>query len=74
MHKNKKRNRSATLTLIDGVLDGEDDFPLDDSLNTDTDGDGRMAVDSDDDNDGISDAEENSAGTDPLNQIQMAMD
>ena len=46
-----------------------DDFPLDDSLNTDTDGDGLDdAVDTDDDNDGISDTEENSAGTDPLSQ------
>ena len=45
----------------DGILDVDDDFPLDDSESLDTDGDGTGDnADTDDDNDGISDATESS--------------
>ncbi len=52
----------------DGVIDGQDAFPLDpnESVDTDSDGTGNNA-DTDDDNDGVSDADEISAGSDPLN-------
>ena len=51
----------------DGVDDGADAFPLDSSESVDTDGDltGNNA-DTDDDGDGVSDAEEIARGTDPL--------
>lgn len=51
----------------DGVSDFDDRFPLDrtESLDTDNDGTGNNA-DTDDDNDGLSDAEELAQGTDPL--------
>ena len=51
----------------DGVSDGQDALPLDPSEQLDTDGDGTgNNADSDDDNDGISDADELTNGTDPL--------
>ena len=51
----------------DGVDDSEDAFPDDASEWEDTDGDGiGNNADEDDDNDGFSDAEEETAGTDPL--------
>ncbi|MBW2497383.1 MAG: hypothetical protein JRF61_08945 [Deltaproteobacteria bacterium] len=51
----------------DGVGDNGDVFPHDASETVDTDGDGiGNSVDLDDDNDGLSDAEEQLAGTDPL--------
>jgi len=52
----------------DGVGDNSDAFPLDPSESVDTDGDGLgNNADPDDDNDGLSDADEALAGTDPLN-------
>ena len=52
----------------DGYADNIDAFPLDSDENTDTDGDGiGNNEDTDDDGDGFSDAQELSAGTDPLN-------
>ncbi len=51
----------------DGVQDGSDDFPLDPTETTDTDGDGiGNNADPDDDNDGVSDTQEATDGTDPL--------
>ena len=51
----------------DGVEDSSDAFPLDPSETLDTDNDGiGNNSDTDDDNDGYSDAEEVSQGTDPL--------
>ena len=51
----------------DGVLDVNDDFPLNANESVDTDGDGiGNNSDSDDDNDGVSDVEELQAGTNPL--------
>ena len=53
----------------DGYADNVDAFPLDADENTDTDGDGLgNNEDTDDDGDGFSDADELSAGTDPLNE------
>lgn len=51
----------------DGVVDGEDAFPLDasESVDTDSDGIGNNA-DKDDDGDGLSDTNETKNGTDPL--------
>ncbi len=52
----------------DGVGDNSDAFPNDPTETVDTDGDGMgNNADMDDDNDGLSDAEERLAGTDPLN-------
>jgi uncharacterized repeat protein (TIGR01451 family) len=52
----------------DGVGDNADAFPNDPTETTDTDGDGiGNNADPDDDNDGLSDAEEQLLGTDPLN-------
>ncbi|MFW5877696.1 MAG: hypothetical protein ACOCUP_01150, partial [bacterium] len=52
----------------DGTQDGADAFPVDETEDTDTDGDGiGNNADPDDDNDGVSDADENAMGTDPLN-------
>ncbi len=52
----------------DGVGDNGDAFPNDPAEITDTDGDGiGNNADTDDDNDGLSDAEEQLAGTNPLN-------
>ena len=43
----------------DGVIDGEDDFPIDPNYQTDTDGDGiPNKTDPDDDNDGLEDDED----------------
>ena len=43
----------------DGVIDGEDDFPLDAESSEDTDGDGIPdAIDPDDDNDGVNDLDD----------------
>ena len=51
----------------DGVGDNSDKFPNDASESKDTDGDGTgNTADTDDDNDGASDADEIAAGTDPL--------
>ncbi len=51
----------------DGVADTSDDFPLDVNESVDTDGDGiGNNADLDDDNDGDSDADEISAGSNPL--------
>ncbi len=51
----------------DGVLDAEDDFPLDPNEDTDTDSDGiGNNADTDDDNDGASDVDEVINGTNPL--------
>ena len=51
----------------DGVSDSQDAFPADSSETIDTDSDGvGNNADEDDDNDGLSDAEEQSLGTDPL--------
>jgi hypothetical protein len=51
----------------DGVEDNSDAFPLDTSELVDTDGDGvGNNADTDDDNDGISDADEIEMGTDPI--------
>ena len=51
----------------DGVGDNSDAFPNDPTETVDTDGDGiGNNADPDDDNDGLSDAEEQLAGTDPL--------
>ena len=51
----------------DGVTDSLDDFPLDASELADTDSDGiGDNADIDDDNDGLSDADEITTGTDPL--------
>jgi surface protein len=51
----------------DGLLDGEDPYPLDPTNQPDTDGDGlNNGIDPDDDNDGFTDAQEEAAGTDPL--------
>ena len=51
----------------DGVLDHEDAFPLDPTESVDTDGDGvGNNADTDDDNDGVTDAMEISLGRDPL--------
>ena len=48
----------------DGSPDGEDDFPLDSSEDTDTDGDGiGDNTDTDDDGDGILDSDEIADGT-----------
>ena len=54
-------------TDADGVDDADDAFPLNagESVDTDSDGIGNNA-DSDDDNDGYTDTEETTAGTDPL--------
>ena len=53
----------------DGYADNVDAFPLDADENTDTDGDGLgNNEDTDDDGDGFSDADELSAGTDPLSE------
>ncbi len=52
----------------DGVGDNSDALPNDPTETVDTDGDGiGNNADPDDDNDGLSDAEEQLAGTDPLN-------
>jgi len=51
----------------DGVLDGDDAFPLDASESVDTDGDGTgNNADTDDDGDNVSDTDEVANGTDPL--------
>lgn len=51
----------------DGTPDSSDAFPLDPTETTDTDGDGvGDNTDTDDDGDGATDAEEQAAGTDPL--------
>jgi hypothetical protein len=51
----------------DGVGDNSDLFPYDETESADTDGDGiGNQADLDDDNDGLSDGEEQLAGTDPL--------
>ena len=51
----------------DGVGDNSDKFPNDAAESKDTDGDGTgNTADTDDDNDGVSDADEITAGTDPL--------
>ncbi|MFT7405608.1 amidase family protein [Zhongshania sp.] len=56
----------TTDTDGDGVGDNTDAFPEDSSETVDTDGDGvGNNTDEDDDNDGLSDAEEQSLGTDP---------
>ena len=52
----------------DGVADISDVFPLDYTESVDTDGDGTgNNADNDDDNDGLSDEDETTVGTDPLN-------
>ena len=52
----------------DGILDGDDDLPLDPNEDTDTDGDGiGDNADPDDDGDGVEDTDEINNGTDPLN-------
>ncbi|CAA0111340.1 Glutamyl-tRNA(Gln) amidotransferase subunit A [Zhongshania aliphaticivorans] len=52
----------------DGVGDNADAFPNDSTETVDTDGDGTgNNADQDDDGDGLSDADEQTAGTDPLN-------
>jgi hypothetical protein len=51
----------------DGVIDTEDDLPLDSTESVDTDGDGvGNNADADDDGDGYLDSAEIAAGTDPL--------
>jgi hypothetical protein len=53
----------------DGFIDMDDAFPLDDTEWRDTDGDGiGNNADNDDDNDGLSDDDEVTLGTDPLNE------
>jgi len=55
-------------TDSDGVGDNADAFPTDPNETADADGDGvGNNADPDDDNDGVSDVEEQIAGTDPLN-------
>ena len=69
----------------DGFEDEEDDFPLDASANTDTDGDGmpdsingtsttNLTEDTDDDNDGWNDTAELDCGYDPLDSDDVPLD
>jgi len=59
----------------DGVIDVEDDFPLDPNEWTDTDGDGTGDnADTDDDGDGWLDDLERTLGTDPLDNMSVPSD
>ena len=59
----------------DGVVDNDDDFPLDPNEQTDTDNDG-VGDNSDDDydGDGWTDADENTCGSDPLDAADRPLD
>ena len=59
----------------DGVLNINDDLPLDptDSIDTDSDGVGN-STDTDDDDDGYSDSDEDTAGSDPLDALSLPDD
>ena len=59
----------------DGVVDNDDDFPLDPNEQTDTDNDGvGDNADDDDDGDGWTDADENTCGSDPLDDADRPLD
>jgi len=59
----------------DGVVDNDDDFPLDPNEQTDTDNDGvGDNGDDDDDGDGWTDADENICGSDPLDSASRPTD
>ncbi|MBC7000815.1 gliding motility-associated C-terminal domain-containing protein [Cytophaga sp. FL35] len=59
----------------DGVVDGSDDFPLDETEQKDTDGDGTGDnADTDDDGDGYTDEQENESGTDSTDPIDTPAD
>ena len=59
----------------DGLLDEDDPYPLDPNNQPDTDGDGlNDGIDPDDDNDGFTDAQEQAAGTDPLDPTSVPGD
>ena len=59
----------------DGVVDNDDDFPLDPNEQIDTDNDGvGDNGDDDDDGDGWTDADENTCGSDPLDSADRPLD
>ncbi|AYN67481.1 hypothetical protein D1013_08960 [Euzebyella marina] len=59
----------------DGVVDGSDDFPLDETEQKDTDSDGTGDnADTDDDGDGYTDQQENESGTDSTDPIDTPAD